>query len=85
LNDKGLGIAIAIGIIFFSLMWAQTNGFASSPVASSDVTVQDSAPTIADDITRGYLPGYMWVDQVGPGVYVAVSTGAGAADWNKVD
>ena len=26
-----------------------------------------------------------WIDQAGPGAYIAISTGAGSADWNKVD
>ena len=85
MRDKGLGIALAFGIIVFVLMWAQTNGFASQPVASSDVTVQAAAPTVHDDIDRGYLPGYVWVDQTAPAVYIAISTADGAADWNQVD
>tara|TARA_B100000686_G_scaffold17271_1_gene16095 strand:- start:78 stop:335 length:258 start_codon:yes stop_codon:yes gene_type:complete len=85
MRDKGLGIAIAFGLVMFVLVWAQTNGFASQPVASSDVTVQGAAPTVNDDIDRGYLPGYVWIDQGGPGVYIAVSVADGAADWNKVD
>ncbi len=85
MRDKSVGIALAVMMIFFGLIWAQTNGFSSQPVASSDVTVQGAAPTVNDDITRGYFPGYVWIDQGGPGAYIAISTAAGSADWNKMD
>jgi hypothetical protein len=85
MRDKGLGIAIAIALSMFVLMWAQTNGFSSQPVASSDVTVRTAAPTVDDDVDRGFMPGYVWVDQTGVAVYIAVSTADGAADWNQID
>lgn len=85
MKDKGLGIAIAFAIIVFGLVWAQTNGFASQPVASSDVTTRDATPTVNDDIDRGFFPGYVWVDQAGPGIYGLVSGTDGAADWNRLD
>lgn len=85
MRDKSVGIALAIMVIFFGLVWAQTNGFSSQPVASSNVTVQGAAPTVNDDITRGYFPGYVWIDQSGPGAYIAISTGDGSADWNRID
>ncbi len=76
---------IGLVIIVLAIMWAQTNGFASQPVASSDVTVRDATPTVNDDIDRGFLPGYVWVDQTGPGIYGLVSGANGAADWNQLD
>lgn len=80
---KETGIAVAI--VVFAIAFAVTNGFNSSPVASSDVHVGTSAPTVDDDVDRGFLPGHVWVDQSGPAVYIAVSVADGAADWNQVD
>ncbi len=85
MRDKGLGIAIAFGMIVFVLMWAQTGGFQAAPVAVSNVHVADAAPTVNDDIDRGFLPGAVWVDQAGPGIYGILSSGDGAADWNQLD
>ena len=82
---NGLAISIAIGALALAIVLGLTNGFSSAPVASSQVTVQGAAPTANDDIDRGFLPGHIWVDDSGPGVYIAVTTADGTADWNKVD
>ncbi len=85
MRDKGLGVAIAFGLIIFVLVWAQTNGFASQPVASTDVVVRQVPPTVDDDIDRGFLPGFVWVDQTNTNVYIAITTADGAANWNQID
>ena len=85
MRDKGLGIAIALGMIVFVLMWSQTNGFSSPSLGVMAVHVDDEAPTVNDDLDRGYGPGWFWIDQTGVAIYSAVSTGDGAADWNQID
>ena len=85
MRDKGLGIAIAFALIIFAFMWAQTNGFASQPVASTDITVRQTAPTVNDDIDRGFLPGHIWIDQTNTNTYIAIITTDGAANWNQID
>jgi len=87
MRDKGLGVTIALGVILFSLMWLAVRAdlFGSSaPVVAGVAVVQGSAPTVDDDIDRGYLPGSVWVHE-GTAVYIALSTGDGAADWNQID
>jgi hypothetical protein len=83
--SNGLSIVVGIGALAFAIVLGLTNGFSSAAVASSNVTVQGAAPTVNDDVDRGFLPGHVWVDDTGPGVYIAVTTADGAADWNKVD
>ncbi len=84
-KQSGGVLGLGVVLILFAVMWAQTGGFSSSPVASSDVTTRDATPTVNDDIDRGFLPGYVWVDQSGPGIYGLVSGADGAADWNQLD
>jgi len=83
--NNALAIALGIGALAFAIVLGLTNGFSNAPVASSNVTVQGAAPTVNDDVDRGFLPGHVWIDDTAPGVYIAVTTADGAADWNKVD
>jgi hypothetical protein len=48
------------------------------PYSSYQKTV---APTVGDDISRGYVPGSEWVDGVGEDAYVCLKNPAGAAVW----
>jgi hypothetical protein len=41
-------------------------------------------PTVNDDVTAGYSVGSIWVNTSDAGVFVCISSGAGAADWNEV-
>lgn len=87
MRDKGLGITLTLGIIGFVLMYAITNGFASPDqnlVASSDVTVRASAPTVNDDLDFNFQAGYIWIDAVGGAVYIAESVADGAAVWTDI-
>ena len=54
-------------------------------VASSNVHVSTAAPTVNDDIDRGFLAGAIWIDQTGLDAYIAISTADGAADWDQID
>lgn len=82
MRDKTTGIVLAAGIILFVLTVAMTNGFQGSNTWSSDcTTVNDATPTASDDISRAFLPGCDWIDQDDSGVYVAVETTDGAAEW----
>jgi hypothetical protein len=49
----------------------------------SPQTVRASAPTAADDSTRGFVVGSMWVDTTPTpdALYVCTSAAAGAATW----
>ena len=86
MKDKTTSLALAIGIIFFVLIYAVTDGMKSSNmVASSQVHVSSSAPTVNDDIDRGFLAGAIWIDQTGLDAYIAISTADGAADWDQID
>ena len=87
MKDKGLGIAIAFAFIGFVVMYGATDGFSSPDqilIGSSDVTVQQTAPGVTNDIDEGYLPGYVWVDQTGAAVYVTRDTTDGAAIWTDI-
>ncbi len=84
-NQSGGVVGIGVVLILFVVLWAQTGGFKSQPVASSDVTVQTTNPTVNDDLDRGYLPGHVWVNQTSTSVWIAVSVADGAADWNQID
>ncbi len=83
-NSSGF-VGVGIILILFAVMWAQTGGFQAAPVAVSNVHVAETTPTADDDIDRGFLPGAVWVDQAGPGIYGVVSSANGAADWNQLD
>lgn len=43
--------------------------------------VATTAPTAADDATRGYSPGFTWTDSVTSTVYYCISVAIGAAVW----
>lgn len=78
-------VGIAIGFIVFVVVFVVSNGFKSNSVASSDVTVRTADPTVDDDIDRGFLPGYQWVNQSNQKIYGVVSTGDGTADWDQLN
>ena len=69
---------IAVAFIVFVVMYAITNGFSSPSLGVMAVHVDDEAPTVNDDIDRGYGPGWFWIDQTGVAIYSAVSTADGS-------
>ncbi len=86
MRDKTTSLALAIGIIFFVLIYAVTDGLKSSNmVASSQVHVSSSAPTVNDDIDRGFLPGAVWIDQSANISYIAITTADGSANWDQTN
>ena len=86
MKDKTTSLALAIGIIFFVLIYAVTDGMKSSNmVASSQVHVSSSAPTVNDEYSRGFLPGAVWIDQTANNSYIAISTADGSADWDQTN
>ncbi len=86
MKDKTTGIALAFVLIIFILVFAITDGFkGATMVASSNVHVSTAAPTVNDDIDRGFLAGAIWIDQTGTDAYIAISTADGAADWDQID
>jgi hypothetical protein len=42
-----------------------------------------TAPTVTDDVTKGYVIGSQWVDTVSGYTYVCVNNTTGAAVWNQ--
>ena len=40
-----------------------------------------AAPTVSDDVTRGYQPQSRWTDTVGVNEYTCISSAVGAAVW----
>ncbi len=86
MRDKTTGIALALVLIIFILTFAITDGFrAANMVASSNVHVSTTAPTVNDDIDRGFLAGAVWVDQTAQISYIAISTADGAANWDQIN
>lgn len=86
MKDKTTGIALSFVLIIFILVFAITDGFkGATMVASSNVHVSTAAPTVNDDIDRGFLAGAIWIDQTGLDAYIAISTADGAADWDQID
>lgn len=67
-------------MIVFSVVFAVTSGF-SAPAGSNGVTVRDTTPTASNDISQGFLPGYLWVDQAGNSLFMATDTSDGTATW----
>ena len=86
MKDKTTGIALAFVLIIFILVFAITDGFkGATMVASSNVHVSTTAPTVNDDIDRGFLPGAVWIDQTANNSYIAISTADGSADWDQTN
>ena len=86
MRDKTTGIALAFVLIIFILVFAVTDGFkGANMVASSNVHVSTTAPTVNDDIDRGLLAGAVWVDQTAQISYIAISTVDGAANWDQIN
>ena len=54
-------------------------------VASSQIHVSSSAPTVNDDIDRGFLPGAVWIDQSANISYIAITTADGSANWDQTN
>lgn len=87
MRDKSTGITISFAIIalVFGLAFLVNGVIGGQLVASSDVVARQSAPTVNDDIDRGFLPGYTWVDQSASKTYIAISTSDGVAVWNQTN
>ena len=81
MRESGMAVAFIAFVVVFSI----TNGFASQPIASTDVTVRTADPTVNDDIDRGFLPGYQWVNQSNQKIYGLISSGDGSADWDQLN
>ena len=83
--QKGGSIAFAIALIFGVVIYAVTNRFAAPDqnlVGSSDViTFATAIPGVNDDITLGFLPGYVWVNLGGQSAFIATDTTDGVANW----
>ena len=87
MRDKGLGIAITFGFVIFVVTLAVTNGFAAPTqelIASSDVVVRTTAPTVNDDLDFNFLKGQIWIDTVGGGVYILEDNADGSAVWTDI-
>ena len=87
MRDKSTGIAIVFGVIGAILMYAVTGGFAPGTqelVASSDVTVRSTSPTVNDDLDFNFQAGYIWIDAVGGAVYICEDASDGAAVWTDI-
>lgn len=48
------------------------------------MVIDPAAPTVNDDITYGYLPGFLWFDYVASQLYICTSNANGAAVWTGV-
>lgn len=82
-NKSGL----FLGLFVFALVWLATDRFASPDqelVASTDVTVRATAPTVNDDLDFNFLAGYIWIDAVGGAVYICEDASDGAAVWTDI-
>lgn len=84
MRDKSLGIVVALGMIVLVVMYAVTDGFSSPDqnlVASSDVTVRTTDPTVNDDIDLNILKGFVWINTTTGQAYINVDNTDGAAQW----
>jgi hypothetical protein len=54
------------------------NGFFDS---GSNSRVAITNPTVSDDATKGYSPGYTWANSATNTVYYCISAAIGAAVW----
>ena len=80
-------LTLFIGLLMFAITYGATGGFAQGTqelVASSDVVVRATAPTVDDDIDFNFLKGVVWIDTVGGSVYIAEDTTDGAAVWTDI-
>ena len=84
--SKGTNISIFLGVLLFALIYVGSNRFASvdqNLVASSNVIVSTSAPTVDDDIDLNILKGTLWV-YLNNAVYVNEDNTDGAAVWTDI-
>jgi hypothetical protein len=41
-------------------------------------------PTVNDDVDLGYKAGDLWINTADAGVFICISAGDGAADWDEL-
>lgn len=52
---------------------------------TSKLFYKTSNLTVNDDVSQGFQPGDIWINQSTPAIYQLVTNTEGAADWNQTD